>query len=86
MPADVSWVAHRGRTEARFSGRVRGTGQDGLRAVEQCEKKPAWFSDTPGPTGSHLDRLVPMVLEFCHLDDDELRESCLQALEAFLRK
>ncbi|XP_055985466.1 cullin-associated NEDD8-dissociated protein 2 [Sorex fumeus] len=36
--------------------------------------------------GTHLDRLVPLVLEFCHLDDDELRESCLQALEAFLRK
>ncbi|XP_049622215.1 cullin-associated NEDD8-dissociated protein 2 isoform X2 [Suncus etruscus] len=36
--------------------------------------------------GAHLDRLVPLVLEFCHLDDDELRESCLQALEAFLKK
>ncbi|XP_004692419.1 PREDICTED: cullin-associated NEDD8-dissociated protein 2 isoform X1 [Condylura cristata] len=36
--------------------------------------------------GAHLDRLVPLVEEFCHLDDDELREACLQALEAFLRK
>lgn len=33
-----------------------------------------------------MDRLVPMVEEFCNLDDDELRESCLQAFEAFLRK
>ncbi|XP_030891405.1 cullin-associated NEDD8-dissociated protein 2 isoform X2 [Leptonychotes weddellii] len=36
--------------------------------------------------GAHLDRLVPLVEEFCNLDDDELRESCLQAFEAFLRK
>lgn len=39
-----------------------------------------------GSAGAHLDRLVPMVEEFCNLDDDELRESCLQAFEAFLRK
>ncbi|XP_030163305.1 cullin-associated NEDD8-dissociated protein 2 [Lynx canadensis] len=36
--------------------------------------------------GAHLDRLMPLVEEFCNLDDDELRESCLQAFEAFLRK
>ncbi|XP_037658282.1 cullin-associated NEDD8-dissociated protein 2 isoform X1 [Choloepus didactylus] len=36
--------------------------------------------------GNHLDRLVPIVEEFCNVDDDELRESCLQAFEAFLRK
>ncbi|KAM5130126.1 cullin-associated NEDD8-dissociated protein 2 [Callospermophilus lateralis] len=36
--------------------------------------------------GAHLNRLVPLVEEFCNLDDDELRESCLQAFEAFLRK
>ncbi|XP_006901109.1 PREDICTED: cullin-associated NEDD8-dissociated protein 2 [Elephantulus edwardii] len=36
--------------------------------------------------GSHLNRLVPLVDKFCSVDDDELRESCLQALEAFLRK
>lgn len=44
------------------------------------------LSDTTGPVGAHLDRLVPLVEEFCNVDDDELRESCLQALEAFLRK
>lgn len=44
------------------------------------------LSDPPGLTGAHLDRLVPLVEEFCSLDDDELRESCLQAFEAFLRK
>ncbi|KAB0404513.1 hypothetical protein E2I00_013174, partial [Balaenoptera physalus] len=31
-------------------------------------------SDPPGPAGTHLDRLVPLVEEFCNLDDDELRE------------
>ncbi|XP_006868744.1 PREDICTED: cullin-associated NEDD8-dissociated protein 2 [Chrysochloris asiatica] len=36
--------------------------------------------------GDHLDCLVPLVEEFCNMDDDELRESCLQAFEAFLRK
>ncbi|XP_072797995.1 cullin-associated NEDD8-dissociated protein 2 isoform X2 [Vicugna pacos] len=36
--------------------------------------------------GAHLARLVPLMEEFCNLDDDELRESCLQAFEAFLRK
>ncbi|KAI5937222.1 cullin-associated NEDD8-dissociated protein 2 isoform X2 [Manis javanica] len=36
--------------------------------------------------GAHLHHLVPLVGEFCNLDDDELRESCLQAFEAFLRK
>ncbi|XP_069340513.1 cullin-associated NEDD8-dissociated protein 2 isoform X2 [Eulemur rufifrons] len=36
--------------------------------------------------GAHLDRLVPLVEDFYNLDDDELRESCLQAFEAFLRK
>ncbi|XP_016065390.1 PREDICTED: cullin-associated NEDD8-dissociated protein 2 isoform X2 [Miniopterus natalensis] len=41
---------------------------------------------TKSLSGAHLDRLVPLVEEFCNLDDDELRESCLQALEAFLRK
>lgn len=46
----------------------------------------ASLSDPPGPAGAHLDRLVPLVEEFCNLDDDELRESCLQAFEAFLRK
>ncbi|KAM6161530.1 cullin-associated NEDD8-dissociated protein 2 isoform 2-T2 [Erethizon dorsatum] len=36
--------------------------------------------------GPHLNRLVPLLEEFCGLEDDELRESCLQACEAFLRK
>lgn len=52
--------------------------------------KGAWervvLNDPPGPAGAHLDRLVPLVEEFCKLDDDELRESCLQAFEAFLKK
>ncbi|XP_075406871.1 cullin-associated NEDD8-dissociated protein 2 isoform X1 [Tenrec ecaudatus] len=36
--------------------------------------------------GDHLDRLMLLVEEFCNVGDDALRESCLQAVEAFLRK
>ncbi len=37
--------------------------------------------------GRHLDTAVPLVLERCQAaeqGDDEMRESCLQALEAFV--
>ncbi|ELR51230.1 Cullin-associated NEDD8-dissociated protein 2, partial [Bos mutus] len=65
--------------------------RSGLRARPGCAtslvRGCGWVgSDPPGPAGAHLDRLVPLVEEFCNLDDDELRESCLQAFEAFLRK
>lgn len=52
------------------------------------EPREGWpgLSDSLGPAGAHLHHLVPLVGEFCNLDDDELRESCLQAFEAFLRK
>ncbi|KAM6216148.1 cullin-associated NEDD8-dissociated protein 2 [Rhynchocyon petersi] len=36
--------------------------------------------------GDHLNRLMPLVKEFFSVDDDELRESCFQAFESFLRK
>lgn len=57
-----------------------------LRARRAWERFWPVLSDPPGLTGAHLDRLVPLVEDFCNLDDDELRESCLQAFEAFLRK
>ncbi|EHB14298.1 Cullin-associated NEDD8-dissociated protein 2 [Heterocephalus glaber] len=44
------------------------------------------LSSLGSSAGLHLDRLVPLLEEFCGLEDDELRESCLQACEAFLRK
>ncbi|XP_064597809.1 cullin-associated NEDD8-dissociated protein 1-like [Liolophura sinensis] len=36
--------------------------------------------------GEHLDRIVPLVVKFCKIEDDELREYCIQAFESFVRK
>ncbi|KAF0288887.1 Cullin-associated NEDD8-dissociated protein 1 [Amphibalanus amphitrite] len=36
--------------------------------------------------GEHLERVLPLVVAHCQADDDELREHCLQALEAFVDK
>ncbi|KAK2091432.1 Cullin-associated NEDD8-dissociated protein 2 [Saguinus oedipus] len=59
---------------------LRGAGRTLISTNHRAE-----CSDPPGPAGAHLDRLVPLVEDFCNLDDDELRESCFQAFEAFLR-
>ncbi|XP_014851808.1 PREDICTED: cullin-associated NEDD8-dissociated protein 1-like [Poecilia mexicana] len=36
--------------------------------------------------GEHLEKLIPMVVKFTSVEDDELREYCFQAFEAFIRK
>ncbi|XP_034021823.1 cullin-associated NEDD8-dissociated protein 2 [Thalassophryne amazonica] len=36
--------------------------------------------------GEHLQKLIPMVVKFTHVEDDELREYCFQAFEAFLQR
>lgn len=36
--------------------------------------------------GDHLQGVVPLVTSFTSVDDDELKEYCLQALESFVRK
>ncbi|XP_070701638.1 cullin-associated NEDD8-dissociated protein 2 [Pempheris klunzingeri] len=36
--------------------------------------------------GEHLDKLIPMVVKFTSVEDDELREYCFQAFEAFIRR
>uniref|UniRef100_A0A4W4HM86 TATA-binding protein interacting (TIP20) domain-containing protein n=1 Tax=Electrophorus electricus TaxID=8005 RepID=A0A4W4HM86_ELEEL len=36
--------------------------------------------------GEHLEKIMPMVVKFCSVEDDELRENCFQAFEAFLRR
>ncbi|XP_037535620.1 cullin-associated NEDD8-dissociated protein 2 [Nematolebias whitei] len=36
--------------------------------------------------GEHLERLTPLVVKFTGVEDDELREYCFQALEAFIRR
>uniref|UniRef100_UPI0037E85094 cullin-associated NEDD8-dissociated protein 2 n=1 Tax=Semicossyphus pulcher TaxID=241346 RepID=UPI0037E85094 len=36
--------------------------------------------------GEHLEKLIPMVVKFIRVEDDELREYCFQAFEAFIRR
>ncbi|KAF7693162.1 hypothetical protein HF521_008478 [Silurus meridionalis] len=36
--------------------------------------------------GEHLEKIIPMLVKFCNVEDDELRENCFQAFEAFVRK
>ncbi|XP_052763076.1 cullin-associated NEDD8-dissociated protein 1-like [Mya arenaria] len=36
--------------------------------------------------GEHLEKIMPLVIRFCRLEDDELREFCLQAFESFVRR
>ncbi|KAG1706621.1 Cullin-associated NEDD8-dissociated protein 1 [Nymphon striatum] len=36
--------------------------------------------------GEHLERVMPLIVEYCKLEDDELREYCIQAFESFIRR
>ncbi|XP_015254133.1 PREDICTED: cullin-associated NEDD8-dissociated protein 1-like [Cyprinodon variegatus] len=36
--------------------------------------------------GEHLEKVIPMVVKFTSVEDDELREYCFQAFEAFIRR
>ncbi|KAM6928453.1 cullin-associated NEDD8-dissociated protein 2 [Xenentodon cancila] len=36
--------------------------------------------------GEHLEKLIPLVVKFTSVEDDELREYCFQAFEAFIRR
>uniref|UniRef100_A0AAZ3P635 TATA-binding protein interacting (TIP20) domain-containing protein n=1 Tax=Oncorhynchus tshawytscha TaxID=74940 RepID=A0AAZ3P635_ONCTS len=36
--------------------------------------------------GSYLEKIIPLVVKFCNIDDDELREYCIQAFESFVRR
>ncbi|XP_047440069.1 cullin-associated NEDD8-dissociated protein 2 [Mugil cephalus] len=36
--------------------------------------------------GEHLEKLIPMVVKLTSVEDDELREYCFQAFEAFIRR
>uniref|UniRef100_A0A8C7ZUI9 TATA-binding protein interacting (TIP20) domain-containing protein n=1 Tax=Oryzias sinensis TaxID=183150 RepID=A0A8C7ZUI9_9TELE len=36
--------------------------------------------------GEHLQKVIPMVVKFTSVEDDELREHCFQAFEAFIRR
>ncbi|XP_013370967.1 PREDICTED: cullin-associated NEDD8-dissociated protein 2 isoform X1 [Chinchilla lanigera] len=68
----------------RLPGQRTPAGSAALRTLVQCVGSVG--RQAGHRLGPHLDRLVPLLEEFCGLEDDELRESCLQACEAFLRK
>ncbi|XP_027759089.1 cullin-associated NEDD8-dissociated protein 1-like isoform X2 [Empidonax traillii] len=36
--------------------------------------------------GEHLERIVPLIVQYCNVEDDELREYCFQAFESFVRR
>ncbi|XP_064651957.1 cullin-associated NEDD8-dissociated protein 1-like [Lineus longissimus] len=36
--------------------------------------------------GEYLEKIVPIVMKFCQVEDDELREFCIQAFESFIRR
>uniref|UniRef100_A0A4W5JMC8 Cullin-associated and neddylation-dissociated 1 n=1 Tax=Hucho hucho TaxID=62062 RepID=A0A4W5JMC8_9TELE len=36
--------------------------------------------------GEYLEKIIPLVVKFCNLEDDELREYCIQAFESFVRR
>uniref|UniRef100_A0A8C9U0K0 Cullin-associated and neddylation-dissociated 2 (putative) n=1 Tax=Scleropages formosus TaxID=113540 RepID=A0A8C9U0K0_SCLFO len=36
--------------------------------------------------GEHLEKIIPLVVKYCSVEDDELREYCFQAFEAFVRR
>ncbi|GIY90141.1 cullin-associated NEDD8-dissociated protein 1 [Caerostris darwini] len=36
--------------------------------------------------GEHLERVMPIIVQYCAVEDDELREYCLHAFESFIRR
>ncbi|NXF86344.1 CAND1 protein, partial [Eubucco bourcierii] len=36
--------------------------------------------------GEHLEKIIPLIVQYCSVEDDELREFCFQAFESFVRR
>lgn len=36
--------------------------------------------------GEHLEKIIPLIVQYSNMDDDELREYCFQAFESFVRR
>ncbi|KAF1628879.1 UNVERIFIED_CONTAM: Cullin-associated NEDD8-dissociated protein 1, partial [Eudyptes robustus] len=36
--------------------------------------------------GEHLEKIIPLIVRYCNVEDDELREYCFQAFESFVRR
>ncbi|KAM4722005.1 cullin-associated NEDD8-dissociated protein 1-like [Rhinophrynus dorsalis] len=54
------------------------------RTYIQCVATVSWQAGHR--IGPHLERIVPPVVGFCRVEDDELQEQCFQALESFIRR
>ncbi|KAM8930073.1 cullin-associated NEDD8-dissociated protein 1-like [Pelodytes ibericus] len=54
------------------------------RTYIQCVATVSWQAGHR--LGPHLERIVPMVVGFCKVEDDELQEQCFQALDSFIRR
>ncbi|XP_035244264.1 cullin-associated NEDD8-dissociated protein 2 [Anguilla anguilla] len=71
-------------TEHLLSELARGPPTSSTRTYIQCL---ATVSRQGGHrVGEHLEKIVPKVVKFCSVEDDELREHCFQAFEAFVRR
>ncbi|KAM5147887.1 cullin-associated NEDD8-dissociated protein 1-like [Mantella aurantiaca] len=54
------------------------------RTYIQCVAAVSWQAGHR--LGPHLDRMVPLVVGFCKVEDDELQEQCFQAMESFIKR
>lgn len=55
--------------------------------VSDLEMNPPWpLTSGLSLTGEYLEKIIPLVVKFCNVDDDELREYCIQAFESFVRR
>ncbi|XP_018410749.1 PREDICTED: cullin-associated NEDD8-dissociated protein 1-like [Nanorana parkeri] len=54
------------------------------RTYIQCVAAVSWQAGHR--LGPHLDRIVPLVIGFCKVEDDELQEQCFQAMESFIKR
>ncbi|XP_073447845.1 cullin-associated NEDD8-dissociated protein 1-like isoform X1 [Aquarana catesbeiana] len=54
------------------------------RTYIQCVAAVSWQAGHR--LGPHLDRIVPLVVGFCKVEDDELQEQCFQAMESFIKR
>ncbi|XP_053325783.1 cullin-associated NEDD8-dissociated protein 1-like [Spea bombifrons] len=54
------------------------------RTYIQCVATVSWQAGHR--LAPHLERVVPLVVGFCKVEDDELQEQCFQALDAFIRR
>ncbi|XP_075430782.1 cullin-associated NEDD8-dissociated protein 1-like isoform X3 [Ascaphus truei] len=54
------------------------------RTYIQCVATVSWQAGHR--LGPHLERIVPLVVRFCKVEDDELQEQCFQALKSFIKR